>query len=37
MDTNFIKNLDNDSLIELLSTLETLDEELSNKEGEKDE
>ena len=37
MDTDFIKDLDNDSLIELLRTLESLDEEISNKEGDSNE
>ena len=37
MDTDFIKNLDDDSLIELLSTLEALDKELEEEAGEKDE
>jgi hypothetical protein len=37
MNTEFIKDLDNDCLIELLSTLESLDETIANKEGEKDE
>ena len=34
MDTDFIKNLDNQELIELLASLETIDEELSKKVGE---
>ena len=37
MDDEFINNLDNDSLIELMAVLEELDEEAKEKEGELDE
>lgn len=37
MDDEFISNLDNDSLIELLAVLEELDDEASKKEDENNE
>ena len=37
MNTDFIKNLDNQELIEMLLALEELDKEASIKEGEKHE
>ena len=37
MNTDFLKNLNNQDLIELLSSLEQLDIELSEKEGDNNE
>jgi hypothetical protein len=37
MNTDFVKDLDNDSLVELLAALEELDKELDKKEDDLDE